>query len=62
VVPRASLDVCGKSRPPPGFGIRTAQPVASRYTGYAIPAALAKGLSEVCEPVYRTALVQFVGH
>jgi hypothetical protein len=30
--PRAGLDVCGKSRPPPGFDPRTVQPVASRYT------------------------------
>ena len=32
VGPRAGLDVCGKSRPPPGFDPRTVQPVASRYT------------------------------
>ena len=30
--PRAGLDRCGKSRPPPGFDRRTVQPVASRYT------------------------------
>jgi hypothetical protein len=35
--PRAGLDGCGKSRPPPGFDTRTVQPVASRYTNYAIP-------------------------
>jgi hypothetical protein len=29
---RAGLDVCEKSRPPPGFDPRTVQPVASRYT------------------------------
>jgi hypothetical protein len=29
---RAGLDVCGKSRPTPGFDPRTAQTVASRYT------------------------------
>jgi hypothetical protein len=34
VGPRAGLDGCGKSRPPPGFDSRTAQPVASRYTDY----------------------------
>jgi hypothetical protein len=28
----AGLDVCEKSRPPPGFDPRTVQPVASRYT------------------------------
>jgi hypothetical protein len=32
VGPRAGLDVCEKSRPPPGFDHRTVQPVASRYT------------------------------
>jgi len=34
VGPRAGLDRCGKSRPPPGFDPRTVQPVASRYTDY----------------------------
>ena len=37
VGPRAGLDMCGKSRPPPGFDLRTVQPVASRYTDWAIP-------------------------
>jgi hypothetical protein len=38
VGPRARLDRCGKSRPPPGFNRRTVQSVASRYTDYtAIP-------------------------
>ena len=32
VGPRAGLEGCGKSRPPPGFDPRTVQPVASRYT------------------------------
>ena len=32
--PRAGLDRCGKSRPPPGFDPRTVQSVASRYTDY----------------------------
>jgi hypothetical protein len=36
--PKAGLDVCEKSRPPPGFDPRTVQPVASRYTDWAIPA------------------------
>jgi hypothetical protein len=31
VGPRAGLDGCRKSRPPPGFDPRTVQPVASRY-------------------------------
>ena len=32
--PRAGLDRCGKSRPPPGFDPRTFQPVANRYIDY----------------------------
>jgi hypothetical protein len=32
VGPRAGLDVCENSRPPPGFDPRTVQPVVSRYT------------------------------
>ena len=32
VGPRAGLDGCGKSHPPPGFDPRTVHPVASRYT------------------------------
>jgi len=36
--PRAGLDRCGKSRPPAGFDPRTVQPVASRYTDWAVPA------------------------
>jgi hypothetical protein len=35
VGPRNGLDRFGKSRHPPGFDPRTAQPVASRYTDYA---------------------------
>jgi hypothetical protein len=31
VGPRAGLDVCQKSRPPPGFDPRTVQPIASSY-------------------------------
>ena len=38
VGPRAGVDGCGKSRPPPEFDPRTVQPVASRYNDYAIPA------------------------
>jgi hypothetical protein len=34
---RAGLDGYGKSRPPPEFDPRTTQPLASRYTDYAIP-------------------------
>ena len=37
--PKAGLDGCGKSRPPPpGFDHRTVQPIASLYTDCAIPA------------------------
>ena len=36
--PKAGLEGCEKSRPPPGFDPRTVQPVASSYTDYAIPA------------------------
>jgi hypothetical protein len=32
VGPRADLDGCRKSYPPPGFDRRSVQPVASRYT------------------------------
>jgi len=35
---RVGLYGCGKSRPPPGLDLRTAQPVASRYTDWVIPA------------------------
>ena len=35
---RAGLDVCGKSRLPPGFVPRTVQRVASRHTDRAVPA------------------------
>jgi len=39
VGPRASLDGCGKSAPPPpGFDLRGVQPVANRYTDLTIPA------------------------
>ena len=38
VGPRAGLDRCGISSPPPGLDPRTVQPVASRYTDWDIPA------------------------
>jgi len=34
--PRAGMDGCGKSRPPPVFDSRTVEPVASRYTDCSI--------------------------
>ena len=47
VGPRAGLDRCGKSRPPPGFDPRTVQPVASRYTdGATRPPYSSKGHSK----------------
>ena len=39
VGPRAGLDGCGKSRPPPGFDPRTVKLAASRYTDWAIAGA-----------------------
>jgi hypothetical protein len=38
VGPRAGMDGCEKSGPPPGFDPWTVHPVASRYTDWAIPA------------------------
>jgi hypothetical protein len=38
VGPRAGLDRCEISRPPPSYDPRTVQPVASRYTDCAVPA------------------------
>jgi hypothetical protein len=38
VDPRAGLEGCRKSRMPPGFVLRTVQPVEIRYTSCAIPA------------------------
>jgi hypothetical protein len=35
--PRVGLDGCGKARLPPGFDLRTVQPVESRYIDCAIP-------------------------
>jgi hypothetical protein len=32
VDPRAGLEYCGKSRPPPGFDPLTVQPIAIHYT------------------------------
>jgi hypothetical protein len=38
VSPRAGLDGCGKSRPPPGFDPRTVQLVRNPYTNYVFSA------------------------
>jgi len=38
--PRAGLNRCGKSRPPPGFDPRTFEPVVIPYTDYTVPAHL----------------------
>ena len=37
---KAGLDGCGKSRPPPGFDFPAVQLLESRYTDWAIPAAV----------------------
>ena len=50
----AGLGGCGKSRSPPGFDPLNIQPVASRYTDCAIPAAQRlKGMQKInlCECV-----------
>ena len=52
VGPRASLEGCGKARPPPEFDPWTVQPVVSRYTDYVIPATRSKGgmpINDKCE-------------
>ena len=38
VGPRTVTEGCGKSRPSPGFDPRSVQPLASRYTDWAVPA------------------------
>jgi hypothetical protein len=43
VGPRDGLDGCENISPPPGFDPRTIQPVASRYTDYAVSAHLIFG-------------------
>jgi hypothetical protein len=53
VGPRAGLDGCGKSRPPPGFDPRTVQPVASRYTDYPVPTHRHKGQYQTIFNGYR---------
>jgi hypothetical protein len=47
---RFGLDGCGESRPPPppGHEPRTVPPVASRYTGCAIPAPYTRWIFETC--------------
>ena len=47
--PKACLDRCGKSPPPPGFDPRTVQPIASLYTDYPIPVIATRAISEICK-------------
>ena len=56
VGPRAGLDGCGKSHPPPGFDPRTVQPVASRYTDCAIPVHICKTYYTIT--VYKTVFLK----
>ena len=66
--PRAGLDGCGKSRPPPGFDPRTVQPVGSRYTDWAIAAqtfigsGLLFSLIGVGDPAFRFAALMSRGY
>jgi hypothetical protein len=48
VGPRTGLDVCGKSRPPPGFDPRIVQSVASRPTALSRPSILKTWGKENC--------------
>ena len=50
--PRAGLDECGKSRPPPRLDPRIVHPVASRYTDYAIPAYKVQWYTTCCNKVF----------
>jgi hypothetical protein len=55
VGPKAGLDVCEKSRPPPGFDSRTVQPVTSRYTDPSYPTHETEGMSlELSCKIYGT--------
>ena len=59
--PQVSLDRCGKSRPQPEFDPRTAQPVASRYTDWAILAHIICGCQYqyyMCHEQMRTTAVE----
>jgi hypothetical protein len=62
VGPRAGLDVCEKSHPPPGFDPRTVQPVASRYTDWAIPAPIfycSSQIFKICY-IFRAFIISFL--
>ena len=52
-----------KISPPPGFDPRTVQPVASRYTDYAIPAATWHNIPENMDLIFTfvTKFTQFEG-
>ena len=54
VGPRAGLDRCRKSRPPPGFDPRTIQPVASRYTDHATQPMVCGVICIICKCVILT--------
>ena len=55
VGPRAGLDGCGKSRPPPtGFDPRTVQPLASRYTDWAIQCVIVVSIKQRSRSVVQT--------
>ena len=56
VGPRAGLDGCRKSHPPLGFDPQTAQPVASCYTDYAIPACDSQGCSGAIQVFWNVTL------
>ena len=47
VGPRAGLDRCGKSHPPPGFDPRTVHPVSSHYTDWTARPTLCKELLRI---------------
>jgi hypothetical protein len=55
---RAGLDMCGRSRLPPGFDPRTVQLVASRYTDYGTQPTLSS-IAAVVIPINRNTTEDF---